>query len=141
MRKNSIRLRVREEKGVQVFKAIFSHPMETGMRLDKRSGKKIPADYIEDVRIYIDGEIHFEISLGINVSSNPYISFSFARPLVDNQIMQISWQDNHRNESVYETPVVFERGTFYFTGEQPGEEMLLQIAPQAGPVCRNNKPH
>jgi len=76
--KNSIRIRIsKNKKAEQVFKTVILHPMETGFRRDKNSGQPVPADYIEDFRIYIDGKNVFEIKFGRNVSKNPYLSFTF----------------------------------------------------------------
>lgn len=141
MNKNSIKLRIANNtKGEQVLKAIFSHPMETGLRRDKRTNKKIPADYIEDLRISVDGEIYFEITLWEYVSRNPYLTFTFAKPIVDGQLMQVSWVDNSEGETSYDFVVNLKQdGAFRFSGNKKGSE-VMQLLPQAGPVCKTKPP-
>ncbi len=141
MRKNSIKLRISNDKnGEQIFKTIISHPMETGYRLDKRTGGKVPADYIEDFRISVEGETWFEMMLGEFVSKNPYLSFIFSKPLVDNQLMQISWVDNNERETSYDVVVNLKQdSTFNFSGDKNGSE-VMSILPEAGSACKTNTP-
>jgi sulfur-oxidizing protein SoxZ len=139
--KNSLRIRISHEKnGEQVFKTIITHPMETGYRRDSRTGETIAADYIEDLRISVDGKTYFAISLGENVSSNPFLSFVFARPLVDNQLLRISWVDNHQRDTAYDCPVSFgQDGMFHFEGEKQGSD-IVHLLPEAGTVCKTKTP-
>jgi len=141
MKKNSIKLRIANNtKGEQALKAIFSHPMETGLRRDKRTNKNIPADYIEDLRISVDGEMYFEITLGEFVSRNPYLTFTFAKPIVDGQLMKIVWFDNSERETSYEFIVrITPEGRFGFSGDKKGSE-VMQLLPEAGPVCKTKPP-
>ncbi len=141
MRKNSIRLRIaNNSKGEQVFKAIIAHPMETGRRKNLKNGQIIPADYIDEFRISIDGEIYFEVTLGEYVSKNPYLSFVFVKRVVEAQLIQINWVDNNEIETSYDFVVNYtpDRG-FSFTGDKNGSE-LMQLLPQAGPVCKTKPP-
>jgi len=50
MAKKSIRIRAKLKKGATTVKALMSHPMETGNRKNKKTGKKIPAHYIQEVK-------------------------------------------------------------------------------------------
>jgi len=50
--KIKIRLPRRYHKGdVIPVKALITHPMETGFRKNKKTGKRIPAYYINDVSV------------------------------------------------------------------------------------------
>jgi len=135
--KNTIRLHVdRDKSGEQVFKSLFTHPMETGYRRDSRTGEKVPADYIENVLITVDGEKYFEITLGENVSKNPFLSFAFTKPLVDNQLMTVSWVDNNKKQTSYDCVIKFEQdGIFRFRGNDKGTK-VYRLLPKAKPVCK-----
>ncbi len=45
----------KEKGGVAPGKALMSHPMETGQRKDRKTGKKIPAHYISEVTCELNG--------------------------------------------------------------------------------------
>ena len=45
----SIKMRAKAASGVTTIKALISHSMETGTRKDKKTGKKIPAHFIQEV--------------------------------------------------------------------------------------------
>ena len=141
MKKNSIKLRIANNaKGEQVLKAIFSHPMETGLRLDKKTREKIPADYIKDLRVSVDGESYFEIMWSESVSKNPYLTFVFAKPVIDGQQMNIYWVDNNQKETSYDFVVRMEQGrSFRFSGDKDGSE-IISLLPEAGPVCKTRPP-
>ena len=49
MAKKSIRIRAKMKGAVTEVKALMSHSMETGLRKDKKTGKKIPAHFIKEV--------------------------------------------------------------------------------------------
>ena len=46
---SSIKMRAKSKDGVTTIKALISHPMETGLRKDKKTGKVIPAHFIQEV--------------------------------------------------------------------------------------------
>jgi len=139
--KNNLRLRIRNnENGASVFKAIISHPMETGNRRNLKTGDRHPADYIKDLVISVDGEKYFEVTLGADVSRNPYLSFTFSKPLVSDQEMTISWVDNNQNKTSYNCVVKIKpNGLFSFNGEKEGSE-IFQFSPVTGPICNTNVP-
>ncbi|MDH5484149.1 MAG: thiosulfate oxidation carrier complex protein SoxZ, partial [Gammaproteobacteria bacterium] len=45
---SSIKVRANVKGDVTVVKTLISHPMETGLRKDKKTGKKIPANFIQE---------------------------------------------------------------------------------------------
>jgi len=138
MKKNQIKFRIgSSNKEEQIFKAIISHPMETGYRKSHRTGKIIPADYIEDLWVRVDGATVFEIVFGENVSKNPFLTFTFSKPLRDNQNLQIGWMDNHKDEVNYDFVLnITERGTFTATASKRDSE-VYQFTPDPLPTCKN----
>ena len=46
---NSIKVRAKAKGDTVTVKALIKHPMETGLRKDKKTGKAIPAHFIQEV--------------------------------------------------------------------------------------------
>ena len=93
MAKKSIRLRASSKVGVATVKALITHPMETGQRKNKKTGKKIPAHFIQTVSGKHNGKEVLVAEWGPAVSKNPYISFKFAGAKKGDTV-EISWSDN-----------------------------------------------
>ena len=56
-------------------KALISHKMESGQRVDKATGQKIPRMIIHRFTCKLDGEEVFSATLHPAVSANPYLAF------------------------------------------------------------------
>jgi sulfur-oxidizing protein SoxZ len=93
MAKSSIKIRAKSKGGVTTVKALMTHPMETGGRKDKKTGKKIPAHFIEEVVCTHNGETVMSADWSGGVSKNPYISFKFSGGAKGDEIA-LSWKDN-----------------------------------------------
>ena len=93
MAKKSIRLRAKVKSGVTEVKALISHPMETGLRKDKKTGEKIPAHFIQEVNCEHGGKNVLTAEWGVAVSKNPYLSFKFKGGNKGDTI-KVSWVDN-----------------------------------------------
>ena len=74
-------------------KAIIFHPMETGLRKDKATGKPIPAHYITEVQCKHNGKSVLTCLWGPGVSKNPFVSFRF-NGAKSGDTLKISWVDN-----------------------------------------------
>ena len=70
-----------------------AHPMETGLRKDKKSGKKIPAHYIEKMTVTHNGKLVVEADLGIAVSKNPIMGFGLKGAKTGDKV-KVTWKDN-----------------------------------------------
>ena len=44
-----IKIRAKAKDGMVTVKSLMNHPMETGLRKNKKTGKKIPAHFIQEV--------------------------------------------------------------------------------------------
>ena len=93
MAKSSIKIRAKTKDDVTTVKALMSHPMETGLRKDKKTGEKIPAHFIQEVTAEWNGKTVMIASFGGAVSKNPYLSFKFKGGAKDDEI-KLSWKDN-----------------------------------------------
>ncbi|MEJ2467319.1 MAG: thiosulfate oxidation carrier complex protein SoxZ [Candidatus Thiodiazotropha sp.] len=74
-------------------KALISHPMETGARKNSKTGKLIPAHFIEEVVCKHNGTTVLTAEWSGGVSKNPYISFKFTGAAKGDEIT-LSWTDN-----------------------------------------------
>ena len=92
MAKSTIKLRTKEKGGKIQVKALITHPMETGLRKDKKSGGKIPARYITELVVAANGKPVLTAHWSGSVSKNPFISFSYAGSKSDS--VKLSWKDN-----------------------------------------------
>lgn len=90
---NSIKIRARMKGGSCEVKALIKHKMETGLRKDKKTGKVIPAHFIQEVTCEHNGANVLTANWGTAVSTNPYLSFSFSGAKKGDTI-KLSWVDN-----------------------------------------------
>lgn len=102
MAKSTIKLRPKTKKGKVVVKALLTHPMETGLRKNKKGGK-IPAHYIEEVIVEANGKTVLTAQWSGSVSKNPYLSFSYAGAKGD--MIKLTWKDNQGNTDSKEVKV------------------------------------
>ena len=89
----SVKGRAKIKGDVTTVKALISHPMETGLRKDKKTGKKIPAHFIQEVNCEHKGSNVMNAQWSGAVSKNPYLSFQFTGAAKGDTV-KISWVDN-----------------------------------------------
>ena len=92
----SIKIRARKKGESTTVKALIKHPMETGLRKDKKTGEKIPAHFIQEVRCEYKGKEVMNALWGVAVSKNPYLSFRF-RGAEKGEPVTLRWVDNQGN--------------------------------------------
>ena len=90
---SSIKVRAKVSGGVTTVKALISHPMETGLRKDKKTNKPIPAHFIQEVICEHGGSTVMTALWGPSVSKNPYLSFRFKGGKAGDAI-KLRWVDN-----------------------------------------------
>lgn len=91
----TIKMRVKEKDGAIWLRALIKHPMETGLRKDKETGKTIPPHYISDVLVESNGETVFSADWSTSISENPFLSIKFFGSEGDR--VRLSWKDNMGN--------------------------------------------
>jgi sulfur-oxidizing protein SoxZ len=89
----SIKIRAKAKDGVTTVKTLMSHPMETGLRKDSKTGKKIPAHHITEVSAEHNGNVVMTANWGGAISKNPYLSFKLKGAASGDKI-KITWVDN-----------------------------------------------
>jgi len=103
MAKSSIKLRTKNKDGSVQVKALIKHPMETGLRKDKKTGKKIPAHFITNVTVSANGKNLLNAEWTGSVSKNPFVSFNYAGKSGDK--VKLEWKDNTGKSDSLETTV------------------------------------
>jgi sulfur-oxidizing protein SoxZ len=101
---NSIRIRAKAKGEDTTVKALITHPMETGLRKDKKTGEKIPAHFIQEVTCKHNGNTAVTALWGPAVSKNPYLSFTIGGTKAGDTI-ELSWLDNQGKKDSATTTV------------------------------------
>lgn len=104
MAKKSIRLRASNKNGVATVKALITHPMETGLRKDKKTGTNVPAHFIQTVSGKHNGQEVVLAEWGPAVSKNPYMSFQF-KGAKKGDTVELTWSDNKGGSETGSTKV------------------------------------
>jgi sulfur-oxidizing protein SoxZ len=104
MAKKTIRIKAKEANGVITVKALMTHPMESGNRKNKKTGKIIPAHFIQEVSCESGGKTRISALWGAGVSQNPYLSFQFKGASKGDDI-KLSWVDNQGNSDSITTKI------------------------------------
>jgi sulfur-oxidizing protein SoxZ len=91
----TIKIRAHEVDGQVTVKSVINHPMESGNRKIRKTGKKVPPHYIREVIVSRNRRIVMEAFWGKSISRNPFLSFEIAGRKGDS--ITISWLDNRGN--------------------------------------------
>ncbi|MGB5425951.1 MAG: thiosulfate oxidation carrier complex protein SoxZ [Gammaproteobacteria bacterium] len=89
----SIKMRAAIADGVTTIKALISHPMDTGLVKDKKTGQTIPAHFIQEVVCKHKDTTVLTANWGAAISKNPYLSFKFKGAAAGDTV-SLSWVDN-----------------------------------------------
>ena len=84
---------------VVTIKSLISHPMETGLRKDKKTGELIPRKIINRFQASFNGQEVVDVVIEPAVSANPYFQFDMKVP--ESGTLSFKWTDD--DGSVYET--------------------------------------
>lgn len=87
-----MKIKAKESGGVVSVKMLVKHPMHTGQVKDKKTGEKIPAEFIQTIEVTANGKKVFGASLNAAVSKDPFLAFSYKGAAGDN--LAVSWTDN-----------------------------------------------
>lgn len=99
---NTIKVRAKIKGDVASIKTLISHPMETGVRKDKKTGEKIPAHFIQEVNCESAGKSVLNAQWNGSISRNPFLSFAF-KGAKSGDSLKISWVDNKGESDSIET--------------------------------------
>lgn len=83
---------------------LAKHPMETGNRKDKKTGKLIPKHYITSMTFAVNGNDVVEAALSQGISTNPLIGISLA-DLKSGDKVTVTWVDTNSGTESAEATV------------------------------------
>jgi len=89
-----VRILAREESGIVQVKIIIPHPNESGTRKDEQ-GVLIPAHFVREGSVTVNGAALLDIELGPSVSADPFLQFRF--PGKKGDVLNVFFLDS-RNE-------------------------------------------
>jgi len=84
-------------------RVLMVHPMETGQRKDT-DGKLLPAHFIQEMSVRVNGRILLEGQISQAVSRNPVFSFRLKGVQAGDKL-EIAWLDNRGDRSQSEVAV------------------------------------
>ena len=92
--KSMIKVKPKKYKVGDVVKVDFIvlHPMDTGLRKDKKTGEIIPAHYINSVKFYYGEDLVTDMEVWESVSTNPY--FSVKLKITKAAPLKVTFTDN-----------------------------------------------
>ncbi len=93
MAKRKMRVRTRTQEGQIEVLILVNHPMETGQRKDKKTKKKIPAHYIQQVTLTHNGKLAAVADTGTAISKDPLFGFRL-KNAKDGDKLRVTWSDN-----------------------------------------------
>jgi sulfur-oxidizing protein SoxZ len=89
----SIKIRAKLKGDTTEVKCLMTHPMETGLRKDSKTGELIPAHFINEVMAEAGGKNVMTANWSGGISKNPYLSFAFKGASKGDEV-KITWMDN-----------------------------------------------
>ena len=104
MADRKMKMRTRMQDGVVELQVLITHPMETGLRTDKNTKKKIPPHFIQKVNIELNGNVVAMMDTGTAVSEDPLLGFRFKNAKNGDKI-RVFWSDNLGESGSLETAV------------------------------------
>ena len=87
------KIRTRLQEGAVEVQVLVKHPMETGLRKDKASGKVVPAHFIQELNVELNGKLMATANMGIGVSESPLLGFRL-KGAKNGDKLKITWKDN-----------------------------------------------
>lgn len=100
----TIKIRAKVQGDTCTVKALIKHNMDTGLVKDKKTGKVIPAHFIQEINCEHNGQNVLNALWGGAVSKNPYLSFKF-KGAKAGDTLSLSWVDNKGESDSAETSI------------------------------------
>jgi sulfur-oxidizing protein SoxZ len=86
------------------LRVLLTHPMESGQRRAP-DGTTLPAHYIQNAQIRLNGALILEADLGTAVAKNPLFAFK-VRGAKAGDTLSVAWVDNQGQKRMDETRVI-----------------------------------
>lgn len=84
-----------------MIKALLTHPMENGLK-KSLNGELVPAHYITEISLRINGEVVTTMLTGSGIAANPLFGWRVAG-VRRGDIVTIAWLDNLGNGQAKDT--------------------------------------
>lgn len=101
---SNMKIKAKLKGEVTEVKALMTHPMDTGLAKDKKTGEVIPAHFIQEVVCKWKDETVMTALWSGGVSKNPYIAFKF-KGAAKGDTIELAWTDN-KGQSESDTATV-----------------------------------
>ena len=98
-----MRVKAKAKGGVIDVKCLFKHPMETGLRKDKKTGQTVPAHFIQEILFEKNGKTAVTAYINGSVSKNPLVHVQVKGNAGDT--VKVSWKDNKGESGAEEVTV------------------------------------
>lgn len=90
---SSIKIRAKHTGGTTRVRVLLRHPMETGLRVRRKTGEAVAAHHITEVTVRYRNKQLLTADWGPGVATNPYLEFRF-RGGVPGETLTLKWTDN-----------------------------------------------
>lgn len=90
---STIKIRSQRLHDYTEIKLLITHPMENGRNRDPLSGALIPAHFIRELVIELNGNLILTADLGGSMSMNPFFSLRLKNSPGGGRL-KVRWQDN-----------------------------------------------
>ncbi len=87
------KLKTRAKDGATEILVLVNHPMETGQRVDAKTKQKIPAHFIQNLTIELNGKAVAVASMGPAVSKDPLVGVMVKGAKAGDKV-KVNWSDN-----------------------------------------------
>jgi sulfur-oxidizing protein SoxZ len=98
-----MRIRAQAAGGKATVRVLMSHEMESGQRRDS-AGKLVPAWFIQEVNVSLNGKPVLSAEWGPAVSKNPFLQFNIKGAKAGDKV-SITWKDNKGDSRTDEATV------------------------------------
>ena len=97
------RIRAQLQGDKAMIRVLMAHEMESGQRRDS-AGKVVPAWYIQEVQVALNGKTVLTADWGPAVSKNPFMQFTLKGAKAGDKI-SVTWKDNRGDTRTDEATV------------------------------------
>ena len=98
---SSIKIRSQQIGNLTEIRILISHPMENGRNRDPLSGDLIPAHFIEEVQVQLNGAPLLSMNMAGSMAKNPYFAVRLQAGRGGDRI-SVSWRDNRLGSDAVE---------------------------------------
>ena len=106
MADREIKMRTRWYEDVLELQILITHPMETGLRIDKNTKKEIRAHFIQKVVVEHNNKVVVVLDTGAGVSEDPLVAFRIKGAKPRDKI-KVFWTDNMGESGTHQGDVSF----------------------------------